>query len=104
MIEVQYPASWATVNTGAQAVEASKDKYFQNFIRPIIAQEGDKLPVSAFNADGTVPTATTRFEKRGIAAAPCMPQLEPFKKYTIPGGGSREKFGSSPVQFPRKRI
>ncbi|MCI8435737.1 MAG: pyruvate:ferredoxin (flavodoxin) oxidoreductase [Clostridia bacterium] len=68
LIEVQYPASWATVNTGAQAVEASKDKYFQNFIRPIIAQEGDKLPVSAFNADGTVPTATTRFEKRGIAA------------------------------------
>ena len=30
-------------------------------------QEGDKLPVSAFNADGTVPVGTTKYEKRGTA-------------------------------------
>ncbi len=36
-------------------------------MEPILAQEGDSLPVSAFSPDGFVPTATTKFEKRGIA-------------------------------------
>ena len=35
--------------------------------RQILSQEGDKLPVSAFSADGSVPTGTTKYEKRGIA-------------------------------------
>ena len=43
------------------------DPYFTDFIHPILAQEGDKLPVSALSADGTVPTGTTKYEKRGIA-------------------------------------
>src|SRR5690606_17021795 len=33
----------------------------------ILAGEGDLLPVSALPIDGTFPTATSRFEKRGIA-------------------------------------
>ena len=33
----------------------------------IIAGEGDELPVSIFPADGTYPSATTRYEKRNIA-------------------------------------
>jgi len=68
LIEVKYPAAWANATEGATIEASSNDPYYLNFIRPIIAQEGDKLPVSAFAADGTVPTATTRFEKRGIAA------------------------------------
>ena len=67
LVEVDYPASWATVTTGAQPVETTDDKYFNTFVKPIIAQEGDKLPVSAFTPDGTVPTGTTKYEKRGIA-------------------------------------
>ncbi len=65
--EVAYPESWATVSSGAPMADVAKDEYFENFVHPILIQEGDKLPVSAFNADGTVPTATTQFEKRGIA-------------------------------------
>ncbi len=34
---------------------------------PIIAGKGDELPVSAMPVDGTWPTGTSRFEKRGIA-------------------------------------
>ena len=34
---------------------------------PMIAGLGDTLPVSAFPADGTYPSATARWEKRGIA-------------------------------------
>ena len=65
--EVKYPSDWATATTGAAPIATADDNYFKTFISPILAQEGDKLPVSAFNADGTVPTATTKFEKRGTA-------------------------------------
>jgi pyruvate-ferredoxin/flavodoxin oxidoreductase len=34
---------------------------------PILEGKGDSLPVSALPADGTYPTATSRWEKRGIA-------------------------------------
>ena len=67
--EVKYPESWATTTTGAAPLAVPDDEYFKNFIAPITAQEGDKLPVSAFNANGTVPTGTTKFEKRGIAVS-----------------------------------
>ena len=53
-----------------QSYEPSKqntDEYFNKFIKPINDLEGDKLPVSAFSPDGSVPTGTTKFEKRGIA-------------------------------------
>lgn len=66
--EVKYPASWATTTEGAPMVTGLDDAYYQNFIKPITAQAGDSLPVSSFSADGHVPTGTTKFEKRGIAA------------------------------------
>ncbi|MDD3232002.1 MAG: pyruvate:ferredoxin (flavodoxin) oxidoreductase [Clostridia bacterium] len=43
------------------------NKYFNEYIRPINKLEGNKLPVSSFSPDGSVPTGTTQFEKRGIA-------------------------------------
>ncbi len=67
LIEVKYPSSWAEATTGATAIRTTNDKYFNNFVHKILAQKGDDLPVSAFNADGTVPTGTTQYEKRGIA-------------------------------------
>ena len=65
--EVKYPASWATTTEGATPIKTTDDPYFRDFIHPILTQEGDKLPVSAMNPDGTVPTGTTKYEKRGIA-------------------------------------
>lgn len=69
LVEVNYPADWATTTEGAEPVATADDEYFKNVINPILKQEGDKLPVSAFSADGTVPTSTTKFEKRGVAIA-----------------------------------
>ncbi|MCL2675228.1 MAG: pyruvate:ferredoxin (flavodoxin) oxidoreductase [Firmicutes bacterium] len=66
--EVKYPAAWANATAGAKIVSNSDDAYYKDFIFPILSQEGDKLPVSAFKPDGTVPTGTTMYEKRGIAA------------------------------------
>ena len=65
--EIHYPESWATTTCGATPIHVTDDPYFADFIQPILAQQGDKLPVSALSADGTVPTGTTKYEKRGIA-------------------------------------
>ena len=65
--EVKYPESWADATEGAHFTPEEAPKYVCDTIYPMTALKGDELPVSAFNADGTVPTATTRYEKRGIA-------------------------------------
>ena len=67
VVEIKYPESWATTTEGAEIVHTTDDPYFHEFIQPILAQEGDKLPVSKMSADGTVPTGTTQYEKRGVA-------------------------------------
>ncbi len=65
--EIKYPASWANATEGAEPVKTTDDAYYNEFIHPVLSQEGDKLPVSKLSADGTVPTGTTKYEKRGIA-------------------------------------
>lgn len=67
LIKIDVPASWKDATTGAEMVKVAGDKYFKEVVHPILSLEGDKLPSSAFNADGTVPTGTTKFEKRGVA-------------------------------------
>ena len=73
--KINVPAEWANATTGAQAPALADDKYFQEVVHPIIALQGDKLPASKFNADGSVPTGTTKFEKRGVAVK--VPQWIP---------------------------
>jgi len=41
--------------------------FVRNVLGRIMVGEGDELPVSAFPADGTFPTGTTKFEKRNLA-------------------------------------
>ena len=65
--EIKYPESWATTTEGAKPVLVTDDPYFVNFIKPVIAQQGDAIPVSMMSADGFVPTGTTKYEKRGVA-------------------------------------
>ena len=67
LTEIKYPESWATTTEGAAPLAMPEDAYFNDFIKPCLAQEGDKLPVSKVSPDGVVPTGTTRFEKRGAA-------------------------------------
>ena len=67
LVEIHYPESWATATEGAEMQHVPGTKYFDTVVHPIIAQGGDKLPVSTFDPSGIVPTGTTKFEKRGIA-------------------------------------
>jgi pyruvate-ferredoxin/flavodoxin oxidoreductase len=50
-----------------ELVPAKSPDFVKSVIARIIAGEGDDLPVSAFPADGTYPSATTQYEKRNIA-------------------------------------
>jgi pyruvate-ferredoxin/flavodoxin oxidoreductase len=81
--EVKYPASWADAKDDAAcsggkscACGCSDDpEYISDVVRPILDQEGDKLPVSAFTADGVAPLGTAAFEKRGVAIL--VPEWQP---------------------------
>jgi len=65
--EVKYPDSWAEATTGAVYTPEEAPQYVYDIVYPMIELKGDELPVSAFNPDGTVPTGTSRYEKRGVA-------------------------------------
>ena len=67
LVKVEVPESWKTAQTGAPMAAVADNKYFKDIVHPILVLEGDKLPSSAFNADGSVPTGTTKYEKRGVA-------------------------------------
>jgi len=70
LVEIEVPETWATCTEGALPAKVEgTTEYFDNVIAPILAQEGDKLPVSAFDPAGRVPVGTTKFEKRGIAVS-----------------------------------
>ncbi len=66
LIEVKVPAAWAKA-ADKPAAAAKLPDFVKNVMQPILAQKGDELPVSAFSPDGSFPTATSRFEKRGVA-------------------------------------
>ena len=74
LVKIDVPASWANATTGAEMVKGHADAYYQEIIKPILYLEGDKLKSSQFNADGHVPTGTTKFEKRGVAVT--VPQID----------------------------
>ncbi len=82
LTQVEIPASWANADKESLAVTASGTRsdlvnYVNNIQNPVNAQDGNNLPVSAFveYADGTVPTGSSAFEKRGIAVD--VPQWNP---------------------------
>ena len=64
--EFKYPASWADAPAETFA-EAKTSEFFVKVVKPILAQQGDKLPVSMFEPDGRFPLGTSQFEKRGVA-------------------------------------
>jgi len=48
-------------------VPANAPKFVVDVLGPMVAYEGDTLPVSAMPVDGTFPSATARWEKRNIS-------------------------------------
>ena len=78
LVEVNVPAAWASASGSDGEDQKHIPEWVIKVMRPMELQEGDKLPVSAFaveldgkydwtGPDGTFPTATSQYEKRGVA-------------------------------------
>jgi len=76
LVEIDVPADWTSATGGPGKPEMPK--WVLDVMRRMTDQDGDKLPVSAFDADldgsyewtgpdGSFPVATTQYEKRGVA-------------------------------------
>ena len=61
--------AWANLPDDVE-VKRDEPEFITKIVRTINAQEGDKLPVSAFKGleDGTWPVGTSAYEKRGVSA------------------------------------
>ena len=69
--KLEIPEDWK--NISAKFENPNRNRMAPTFVKNIAdvvnAQQGDKLPVSAFKdiADGTIPAGTAAYEKRGVA-------------------------------------
>ncbi len=75
LVEIDYPDSWKNADQKTEELKTVKEPYYdekqkefvEDTMSTILRQKGDELPVSKFNADGSFPVGTSRFEKRGVA-------------------------------------
>ncbi len=69
VVKVEVPAEWASLS-GSLEYPTTGTEFVNKVVRPVNAQVGDDLPVSAFKGreDGTWDQGTTKYEKRGVAA------------------------------------
>ena len=67
--KVEYPRHTTNKEGLKPMMTGNADDFVKEILGTILAGKGDSLPVSAFAADGTFPTGTTQYEKRGIADA-----------------------------------
>ena len=65
--KVEYPKVSSSEKPLLSAMTNAPDGFVKEVLEKILAGAGDELPVSAFPVDGTFPTGTTQYEKRGIA-------------------------------------
>ena len=78
--KIDIPAEWANLPCStdfAVPTQAGDPDFIKNVMRPMVAQCGNDLPVSAFKEiiDGTFPAGTTAYEKRGVATV--VPEWNP---------------------------
>ncbi len=64
--QVNYPDAITTEPTPLK-VPVSAPEFVRKFTVPLMAGQGDSLPVSSFPVDGTYPVGTSKWEKRSVA-------------------------------------
>lgn len=68
IVKITIPESWKdAVDEGGEVKELPE--FIENVAIPMLKQEGDDLPISAFDGreDGSFPLGTAAYEKRGVA-------------------------------------
>lgn len=75
--KVEVPAEWAKIEVKAHKDTRDIPEFIREVMEPMNAMKGDDLPVSAFRGreDGTFPSGTSQYEKRGIAVN--VPEWQP---------------------------
>jgi len=78
--KIDIPAEWANLPCSTDFVVEKHEgdpEFIAKVMRPMVAQTGNDLPVSAFLGyeDGTFPAGTTAYEKRGVATV--VPEWNP---------------------------
>ncbi|MBI4732752.1 MAG: pyruvate:ferredoxin (flavodoxin) oxidoreductase [Chloroflexi bacterium] len=73
--EVKVPEKVTSKLARRSPVPEAAPEFVKKVLGPMIAFEGDSVPVSALPVDGTFPTGTTKWEKRNIAME--IPVWEP---------------------------
>ena len=73
--EVTVPATATSTFERPPPVAANAPSFVQRFTAELIAERGDRLPVSLMPVDGTFPLGTAAFEKRNLALE--IPVWEP---------------------------
>ena len=78
IVKINVPESWKDAKDEKET-KKEVPEFIKNILEPMNRQEGDKLPVSAFVGmeDGTFPSGTAAYEKRGIAIN--VPEWQPDK-------------------------
>jgi len=76
--QVEVPADWKNAQA-EEAACADEPAFVKEILRPMAANQGDQLPVSAFvgREDGTFPVGGSKYEKRGVA--PFVPAWDSTK-------------------------
>ncbi|MBR4942513.1 MAG: pyruvate:ferredoxin (flavodoxin) oxidoreductase, partial [Clostridia bacterium] len=64
--EIRYPNDWKNAQYENETLSPIENEFFQKIAHPILSLQGNDLPVSAFNDDGSMPTGTAKYEKHGI--------------------------------------
>lgn len=67
LAEVPVPTAATGTRRLLPIVAAGAPAFVRDVVAVMLAGRGDELPVSAFPVDGTFPSATSRWEKRGIS-------------------------------------
>lgn len=75
LVKLEIPADWATTTVGGSEPSAAEsprpelNTFIQDVMVPANAMRGDEIPVSKLMsmADGTLPSGSAAYEKRGIA-------------------------------------
>ena len=77
VIKVEVPVEWASIKIEKEKDTRNIPDFIRDVMEPIDRMKGDDLPVSAFigREDGTFPSGTSAYEKRGIAVN--VPEWQP---------------------------
>jgi pyruvate-ferredoxin/flavodoxin oxidoreductase len=75
--KIEIPAEWAKIVVSKEKDTRNIPDFIRDIMEPVNAMKGDDLPVSAFagREDGTFPSGTSAYEKRGIAVN--VPEWQP---------------------------